>query len=178
MLLLFKIKEKLKCIIHFFHFSDTGKCLQNAAYASNHFGTETNHFALVGDSRIRQLFFEFLNHLDPEGKPSILEHSPDSSDGGSSSEADDLRPLEKAHSSLTYNNTKFSFRLSFYWRPVFDQSAVDLLHQLRKARNVPSVLVAGSGAWDMKLSNGSEKGLADYSSNLLKIFRVSHYLST
>lgn len=126
---------------------------------------------------MRQLFFEMLKHVDPEAKPSILEPaSPDPDDTANNIKAKDARPLEKAHSSLVYTNTKHSLQLSFYWRPVFNESAADLLRQLGKGPNVPSVLVAGSGAWDIKLSNGSEQGLTDYSSNLVHIYRV--FIST
>lgn len=83
------------------------------------------------------------------------------------------RPLEKAHSSLTYNNTLLSFRISFFWRPVFNQSAADLLHQLGVSKSVPRLVVAGSGAWDIKLSNGSEEALNVYARNLEQVARVS-----
>lgn len=85
------------------------------------------------------------------------------------------RSLEKAHSSLTFNNSQLSFRISFFWRPVFNQSAIDLLHQLGQSKSVPRLVLAGSGAWDIKLSNGSDEALDAYARNLEQIGRVRNW---
>lgn len=87
------------------------------------------------------------------------------------------RPLEKAHSSLTYNNSELSFRMTFFWRPFFNQSAVDLIHQLGLSKSVPNVVIAGSGAWDIKLSNGSDAVLDVYESNLEQVAKVRKSVS-
>ena len=140
-----------------------------------------DHFVFVGDSRIRQLYFEVLKTVDPDGQPYVLE-SADAVDSyfrsqvhqQKMSEEDTTRPLEKAHSHLSYNNTQLSLQMSFFWVPVFNQSAVDLMHTLAKSINgVPSLLVAGSGIWEIKLSNGSDDSLVVYTQNLINIVRVS-----
>ena len=146
---------------------------------------ETNHFVFVGDSRIRQLYFQVLQNVDPDAQPYILE-SADAVDSYFNSQNAEQqvpnvgdtssRPLEKAHRHLSYNNTLLSLRMSFFWVPVFNQSAVDLIHQLAKSSNadsVPSLFVAGSGIWEIKLSNGSEEALVVYTQNLINIVRVS-----
>ena len=158
--------------------SEARTCLQRSGNSTK----ETAHFTFIGDSRIRQLFLRFLNQIDPEAKASILqEYDGDGDDSHiSNDEEESSRPLEKAHKSLFYVDSDYRFRVNFYWRPVFNKSAIDLLRQLSQGvvsadtegSNVPKILVAGTGAWEMKLSNGSDKALENYVHYLSKIDRV------
>lgn len=118
--------------------------------------------------------------MDPDGEPFVIENDAvgnyfDFVKNGVSAAKENkyARPLEKAHSSLTYNNTLLSFRISFFWRPVFNESAADLFRQLGVSEFVPRLVVAGSGAWDIKLSNGSQEALNVYARNLEHVARVS-----
>lgn len=137
----------------------------------------------VGDSRIRQLYFEVLKGINAKAEPSIIKkdtapnyyefvESEFSISNKVEAEGEDARPLEKAHKSLTYSVTELSLRITFFWRPVFNSSVVELVNQLKRATSLPKLIVAGSGAWDIKLSNGSEMGLAEYGENLAKVVEV------
>lgn len=119
---------------------------------------------------MRQLFFHFLSLADPEAVPTRIDSQHD-------------RPLEKAHSSLIYNDTNSAFQISFFWVPVFNESAADLLQKLSngtalKGLSIPKVVVAGAGVWDIKLSfNNTSEGdaLNNYASNLISIYKVTYY---
>jgi hypothetical protein len=62
--------------------------------------------------------------------------------------------------------------MTFFWRPTFNQSAADLFHQLGLSKSVPNLVVAGSGAWDIKSSNGSQLVVDAYSRNLEQVAEV------
>lgn len=167
----------------FFAYRDANNCLSKTRFQTG----EDSHWAFIGDSRIRQLYFEILNLVDPEAEPLVIVKDIYGNNldqllidvpyrvSAIASETANVysRPLEKAHSSLTYNNSDLSFRLTFFWRPVFNQSAADLIHQLGLSKSVPNIVIAGSGAWDIKLSNGSDSVLDVYASNLEQVAKVS-----
>lgn len=124
-----------------------------------------------------------LKHVDPDAVAFIVENDKtgnyynlmknEFSATAATPHGENSRPLEKAHSSLMYNSTQLSFRISFFWRPVFNQSATDLFRQLGQSKSVPRLVVAGSGVWDIKLSNGSDDEALDvYARNLEQITRV------
>jgi hypothetical protein len=161
---------------------DSENCLRKTRFMTG----EESHWAFVGDSRIRQLYFEVLKLLDPDAEPLVV--AKDSNGNNldmlvidepyrvsaitTDKETVDSRPLEKVHSSLTYKNSPFSLRMTFFWRPTFNQSAADLFHQLGLSKSVPNLVVAGSGAWDIKSSNGSQLVVDAYSRNLEQVAEV------
>lgn len=159
--------------------SDASRCFKHASYVVG----DVSYVAFIGDSRIRQLFFQFLKEVDPEAKPSILDSDYSNQEFGEeieveASKAEDTRPLEKAHKSLTYNSTKLAFQVDFFWMPVVNESTVDIIHSLardQKKNAIPKMVVAGGGVWNIKLSNGSEDALADYVANLSLFARVSSF---
>lgn len=137
---------------------------------------------------MRQLYFEVLKLLDPAGSPLVVDRDDDAVNyldhvlpAGTTGHADgeSTRPLEKAHKSLTYNNSQLSLRMTFFWRPVFNQSAIDLFGQLSQSKFVPRLVVAGSGTWNIKLSNGSDtEALLDaYARDLELVARVSSVIT-
>jgi len=140
------------CMTHTYSHFDTTRCLRYASYIDN-----WNHFVFIGDSRIRQLYFELLEIIDPHGKPSVI---------GSTDTERNVTSLEKAHQSLTFNVPHLGFYMSFYWIPILNESVANLVSQLSSSKNVPKILVAGSGTWEIKLSNGSQSALESYISNL------------
>ena len=121
----------------------------------------------IGDSRIRQLYFELLEIIDPHGKPSVI---------GSTDTERNVTSLEKAHQSLTFNVPHLGFYMSFYWIPILNESVANLVSQLSLSKNVPKILVAGSGTWEIKLSNGSQSALESYISNLHLLSQVNQSL--
>jgi hypothetical protein len=151
---------------------------------------EDSFWAFVGDSRMRQLYFEILKLVDPDAEP--LAVATDSNGNSLDTllidepfrvsaimsekelkQEDNTKPLKNAHKSLIYNNSQLSLRVMFFWRPMFNQTTADLIHQLGLSRSVPHVVVAGSGSWNIKLSNGSQIILDAYSENLQLLARVS-----
>lgn len=109
----------------------------------------SSHFVFVGDSRIRQLFFGFLRHVDAQAKPFVMK---DFSSGAE--DYDDSLNNEESHSekmvpkSLHYNNVDLALQISFYWRPVLNRNVIDLFRLLANGTKipVPEVVVMGCGA--------------------------------
>ena len=112
---------------------------------------EESHWAFVGDSRIRQVYFEVLKLLDPDAEPSYV-----AKDNG-----------------VIYNNSQLSFQMLFFYRPILNQTTIDLIHQLGFSKSVPNLLVAGSGSWIIKTCNGSKLILENYSRNLRQVAEVT-----
>ena len=156
------------------------KCYRQAGYLDK----EYNHWIFIGDSRIRQLYFEVLRRVNSKAEPLIIKTDalpnytefvqPELSNLNEEVEIteEDARPLEKAHKSLTYNATSLSLRITFFWRPVFNSSVVELLNNLKSMKSLPRLIVAGSGAWDIKLSKGSEQHVQEYGRNLANVVEV------
>ena len=126
-----------------------------------------NQFVFIGDSRIRQLYFELLKTVDPDGIPSVI---------GPTNAKKSTTSLEKAHQSLTFNVNHLSFQMTFHWMPILNESIADLVLQLSLSQNVPKILVVGSGAWEIKLSNGSLSALKSYTTNLYHLSKVNQSL--
>ena len=164
---------------------DATECLRRTSFL----GGKGSYWAFVGDSRMRQLYFEVLKMVDLAAMPLVVykddvanyfDHvMPGDDQQHQYQSANDERPLEKAHKSLTYNNTQLSFRMTFFWRPVFNRSATDLFRHLSQTLPVPGVVVAGSGVWNIKLLNGSrsEASFDAYANDLELVAQVYNILS-
>ena len=90
---------------------------------------------------------------------------------------DKARPAKKAHCDLAYENTQLYLKLAFFWRPVANRSFVDVIERLAspdEQRDVPKMLIASSGAWEVKLSNGSSEALESYEFYLSVISEVDN----
>jgi hypothetical protein len=152
---------------------------------------EDSFWVFIGDSRMRQLYFETLKLVDPDAESLVVATD---SNGNSSDtllidepfrvsaimsekelkQDEDVKiPLHNSHMSFIYNNQQLSLRILFFWRPVFYQTTIDLINQLGLSRSVPHVVVAGSGSWNIKDSNGSQIVLDTYSQNLQLLANVS-----
>lgn len=152
---------------------------------------EDSFWAFIGDSRMRQLYFETLRLVDPDADPLVVATD---SNGNSldtllieepfrvsaimsekeGKQDEDVKiPLHNSHKSFIYNNPQLSLRIMFFWRPSFNQTTADLINQLGLSRSVPHVVVAGSGSWNIKGSNGSQIVLDDYSQSLHLLANVS-----
>ena len=59
-----------------------------------------------------------------------------------------------------------NLKLSFYWRPIANQSFIDKFKTLANSNDVPKVVIAGTGAWEIKSTNAATVGLDDYIQNL------------
>jgi hypothetical protein len=110
---------------------------------------EESHWAFVGDSRIHQVYSAILKMLDRDVDPWAVPKG------------------------FFYNNSQLSFQMSFFWRPILDQTTIDLIHQLGLNKSIPNLVVAGSGSWIIKTCNGSKSILENYSRNLRLVSEVT-----
>ncbi|EFX82868.1 hypothetical protein DAPPUDRAFT_48914 [Daphnia pulex] len=148
------------CMIHSLSRLDADNCFRKTRFMTG----EDSFWVFIGDSRIRQLYFETLKLVDPDAEPLVV--ATDSSGNKS------LRPR---HKSYIYNNPQLSLRIMFFWRPSLNQTTADLINQLGLSRSVPHVVVAGSGSWDIKGSNGSQIALDVYSQNLQLLANAANH---
>ncbi len=148
---------------------------------------EDSFWAFVGDSRMRQLYFETLNLVYPDAEPLAI--ATDSNGNSldtllidepfrvsaimSEKELTQLDSLGPRHISFIYNNPQLSLRIMFFWRPLLNQTTADLINQLGLSRSVPHVVVAGSGSWNIRKCNGSQTILDAYSQSLQQLATVS-----
>ncbi len=162
---------------------DADNCFRKTRFMTG----EDSFWAFIGDSRMRQLYFETLNLVDPDAEPLVV--ATDSSGNSldtllidepfrvsaimSEKELKQEESLRPRHKSYIYNNPQLSLRIMFFWRPSLNQTTADLINQLGLSRSVPHVVVAGSGSWDIKGSNGSQIVLDAYSQNLQLLANVS-----
>jgi hypothetical protein len=166
---------------------DADNCFRKTRFMTG----EDSFWAFIGDSRIRQLYFETLRLVDPDAEPLVV--ATDSSGNSLDTllidepfrvsaimskkerkQDEDVKlPLQNSHKSFIYNNPQLSLRIMFFWRPIFNQTTADLINQLGLSRSVPHVVVAGSGSWNIKGSNGSQIILDDYSQSLQLLANVS-----
>ena len=151
---------------------------------------EESHWAFVGDSRIRQVYFEILKLLDPDAEPNDVAND---INGNSldvllidepyrvsailskkeTKKVYGTSPIRNRMSSLIYNNSQLSFRMLLFWRPMLNQATIDLIHQLVQSKSVPNLVVAGSGSWIIRGCNGSKSILENYSRNLRQVAEVT-----
>jgi hypothetical protein len=179
---------KLKPVFFFISCNrDADNCFRKTRFMTG----EDSFWAFIGDSRIRQLYFETLRLVDPDAEPLVV--ATDSSGNSLDTllidepfrvsaimskkerkQDEDVKlPLQNSHKSFIYNNPQLSLRIMFFWRPIFNQTTADLINQLGLSRSVPHVVVAGSGSWNIKGSNGSQIILDDYSQSLQLLANVS-----
>jgi hypothetical protein len=167
---------------------DADNCFRKTRFMTG----EDSFWAFIGDSRIRQLYIETLQLVDPDAEPLVVATD---SNGNSldtllidepfrvsaimsekevKQDEDVKIPLHNSHKkSFIYNNPQLSLRIMFFWRPIFNQTTADLINQLGLSRSVPHVVVAGSGSWNIKGSNGSQIVLDAYSQSLQLLANVS-----
>ena len=124
---------------------DSENCLRKTRFMTG----EESHWAFVGDSRIHQVYSAILKMLDRDVDPWAVPKG------------------------FFYNNSQLSFRMLFFWRPMLNQTTIDLIHQLVQSKSVPNIVVAGSGSWIIKTCNGSKSILENYSRNLQQVAEVT-----
>jgi hypothetical protein len=76
--------------------------LQYLAFLGKH-----NHFVFIGDSRIRQLYTAFLNHLDPQEDTTAT------------------IPPDQHRSDLSFGDSKLCLRVQFIWSPYVSKHMVN-----------------------------------------------------
>lgn len=135
-------------MMHQYSQTDTKRCLRYLAFWGH-----PNHFVFIGDSRIRQLYLAFVNHLD-------------------SREGISITPAPERHSDFSYGDSKLRLRVEFIWSPYISRQMIDDFRRWKDSDEPPNVIVAGSATWSIKESNASALALLEYSSNLTHLVRA------
>lgn len=129
------------CMLHTYTNAESRMCLRYIAY----WGGE-NHIVFAGDSRIRQLYWAFVQQVQP---------SP-------------VSP-QQAHRDLRYEEKDLHLVVEFFWRPLVDGSLRSAGARWLRRTQRPALIVLGSGTWAIKQSNGSRAMLAEYAANVSRL---------
>ncbi|GAB6019038.1 hypothetical protein CHUAL_000666 [Chamberlinius hualienensis] len=140
------------CMMHPYSDIESKMCMRYIDYWGG-----KNHIVFVGDSRIRQLYYEMVKHFDPKQNIDV-----------------------KAHSNLKFRDQQLKLTVQFVWSPMVNSSMMLMYDEWLKAdgQHLPSVIVTGSATWAIKESNGSEQALIEYKNNLTKLVPQFNRLST
>ncbi|XP_029649299.1 N-acetylneuraminate 9-O-acetyltransferase-like isoform X1 [Octopus sinensis] len=131
------------CMTHKYTKSDVRMCMHYISYWGGR-----NHIAFVGDSRIRQLYFEFMKLVSTTDIPE-----------------------RKVHNDLHYDDDQISARVDFLWQPMVNTSMYYVYKSWLMSGPTarPNLIVTGSGTWSIKLNNASEQALKNFEVNLTMI---------
>ncbi|KAL1517980.1 hypothetical protein ABEB36_001672 [Hypothenemus hampei] len=133
------------CMLHPYTNIDTKRCLRYRAY----YGSKT-HFAFIGDSRIKQLYNGFVNHI--------------------SQDEQEVPILNYPTSNLSYWDKKLNIKVEFIWAPFLANDMIDYLRNWVACNDdAPSIIVIGSALWSILNSNNSKETLAEYKVNLTRL---------
>ncbi|XP_049818602.1 N-acetylneuraminate 9-O-acetyltransferase isoform X2 [Aethina tumida] len=132
-------------MLHPYTKADTRKCLRYIAYYGKH-----SHFVFIGDSRIRQLYTAFVDHLQQDD---IAMNKHD----------------KNLETNLTHVDPKLKIIVEFIWSPYISNKMVDSFRKWEKSKDPPSVIIVGSGLWAIKQSNLSMTKVKNYHLNLTRL---------
>lgn len=127
-------------------FSDTRHCLRYIAF----YGRET-HFAFIGDSKIKELYFGFISHLQQN-------------DGNLS-----VNSLLQSESNHSYSDGKLKIKVEFVWCANISMRMIEQFRKWELSDVPPVVVVVGGGLLPIKVANGSLEILKEYSVNLTRL---------
>ncbi|XP_017465459.1 PREDICTED: CAS1 domain-containing protein 1-like [Rhagoletis zephyria] len=107
-----------------------------------------NSIVFLGDSRVRQLYFEFIQSL------SLNDESKEDN--------------QSAHHDLEYFEKESNMKVKFLWLPVVNRSMIDQFKRWNKQSldERPNIIIAGSATHSIKQSNASLQALEYYRHNL------------
>ena len=156
-------------IVPFSFKRDANQCLRSTAFSNN--------IMFIGDSRIRELFRSFTEILNPKAETVGMSRSElgELDKKLELRENTEARPVEKAHYDLSFVSNDANVKITNYWSPILNESFIDLFKKLSKNRNnIPRVIVAGTGTWEIKASKTATKeSLRIYKENLRLLLEVS-----
>ncbi|KAL0961885.1 hypothetical protein UPYG_G00332900 [Umbra pygmaea] len=123
------------CMMHKYKSNEAKTCLAE------------KRVAFVGDSRIRQLFYSYIQIIDPAVKE----------DG-------------RKHENIPFEDRSSSVNLDFLWYAEVNNSLKERLISWTKDPSVkPDVVIIGAATWSIKLHGGSSEALQQYKINLTAI---------
>ncbi|XP_048756375.2 N-acetylneuraminate 9-O-acetyltransferase-like isoform X1 [Ostrea edulis] len=131
------------CMMHKYTKVHARRCMHYIYYWG-----EQNHITFLGDSRIRQLYFEFVNLLSLQR---VEEH--------------------KAHHDLHFEDKKIRVTADFLWHPMVNSSMYDVYKNwlMAEKSSMPNLLITGSGTWSIKQFNASDEAVKNFEYNLTMI---------
>nr|CAI5835753.1 unnamed protein product [Callosobruchus analis] len=132
------------CMLHLYSKIDTRRCLRYIAY----YGSDS-HFAFIGDSRIKEMYEGFVEHL---------------------MQNDDFtyRP-ENSYTNLTHIDNKLKMKVEFIWDPLISWKMIHTFRNWQELASPPSVIIVGSAIWPILSSNASLYMLQEYQVNLTRL---------
>lgn len=111
---------------------------------------EKNNIYFLGDSKIRQLFYEFINKTSSTPIQAIK------------------RPI---HHDINHLDSELKLNVTFKWCPIVNESMFQIYHDIlnEEAQFKPKIIITGTATWHIKQSNASEEALNEFKVNLTKL---------
>ena len=141
------------CMMHRYTRTDTERCFKYNRFWGGH-----NHLVFIGDSRVRQLYLSTRRWAESGLEQEVRQTSPGGKPQLSSSGNLDLK----------WDNLAQNLKLDYYWAPLVNESMMEILQTWKTGRG-PTVIVLGSGAASIKLSNNSQTSLDQHRRNLTRL---------
>ncbi|KAM9494080.1 N-acetylneuraminate (7)9-O-acetyltransferase [Clarias gariepinus] len=123
------------CMMHKYKSIEAKACLSN------------KRIAFIGDSRVRQLFYSFVQIINSE-----------------------IREEGIKHENIPFTEREFSVNVDFLWHAEVNNSMKEQLTSwTEKPTSKPDVIIIGAATWSIKLHSGSSESLLQYKANLTSI---------
>ncbi|XP_066147972.1 N-acetylneuraminate 9-O-acetyltransferase [Euwallacea fornicatus] len=132
------------CMLHPYTKIDTKRCLRYKAY----YGSKT-YFTFIGDSRIRQLYYSFVNHIT-QNEGMVTE-------------------LNNPSMNLSYFDHNLNIKVEFVWMPFISKEMIEYFRNWESSEDSPSMIVTGSVLQSIISSNGSKSLVDQYKMNITNL---------
>ncbi|XP_033848109.3 N-acetylneuraminate 9-O-acetyltransferase isoform X1 [Acipenser ruthenus] len=132
------------CMMHRYKSDEAKSCLAE------------KHIAFIGDSRIRQLFYSYVNIINFEVKEEGMKHE-----------------------NIPFEDRSASLKVDFLWYTEVNNFMKEPLTAwtLEGTSLKPDIIVLGAATWSIKLHNGNTEALHQYKTNLTSIARLLEKLA-
>ncbi|XP_071942730.1 N-acetylneuraminate (7)9-O-acetyltransferase-like [Antedon mediterranea] len=123
------------CMMHKYKPGEIGQCFQN------------QRVAIVGDSRMRQLYYSLVTQLTGHAVDDVV-----------------------IHSDLSHTDASTNTFIEFFWQPNVNDSTVELYKSwIKGTKPKPNLIVHGAATWTIKTFQGDFEALQQYKVNLTKV---------
>ncbi|KAF5901224.1 N-acetylneuraminate 9-O-acetyltransferase, partial [Clarias magur] len=122
------------CMMHKYKSIEAKACLNN------------KRIAFIGDSRVRQLFYSFVQIINAE-----------------------IREEGNKHENIPFTDRESSVNVDFLWHAEVNNSLKEQLTSWTEPSSKPDVIIIGAATWSIKLHSGSSESLLQYKANLTSI---------
>ena len=119
-----------------------------------------NHIVFLGDSRIRQLYYAFIEQTSIKPLP-------------------DNGEIDKVHHDLQYKDKELKMHIEFRWCPFVNDSMAKIYRDWIATDSSlrPKIIITGSAAWMIKQNGGSEQALTSFTGNLTRLLPLMNKIS-